>query len=59
MRSDKDRWCVISHDGCHVDVDIPGGQVPPNVSPSLARFELSCEGLLVSLLGEWKTLNVL
>ena len=33
--------------------------VPPNVSPSLARFKLYWESFVVSLVREWKTLNVL
>ena len=33
--------------------------VPPNVSPSLARFKLSWESFVASLVREWKTLNVL
>jgi hypothetical protein len=33
--------------------------VPPNVSPALARFKLSWENFVESLVREWKTLNVL
>jgi hypothetical protein len=31
---------------------------PPTVSPALARFKRSWEVFIVSLLREWKTLNV-
>jgi hypothetical protein len=37
----------------------PEDWVPPNVSPALARFKLSWEGFVASLVREWKTLNVL
>lgn len=37
----------------------PEDWVPPNVSPSLARFKLSWESFVASLVREWKTLNVL
>ena len=37
----------------------PEAWVPPNVSPSLARFKLSWESFVASLVREWKTLNVL
>ncbi|KAH9027954.1 hypothetical protein EDB85DRAFT_2074698 [Lactarius pseudohatsudake] len=37
----------------------PEDWVPPNVSPALARFKLSWETFVASLVREWKTLNVL
>ncbi|KAI9455783.1 hypothetical protein BJY52DRAFT_1278584 [Lactarius psammicola] len=37
----------------------PEDWVPPNVSPALARFKLSWESFVASLVREWKTLNVL
>ncbi|KAN0141553.1 hypothetical protein V8E53_000015, partial [Lactarius tabidus] len=40
-------------------LSFPEDWVPPNVSPALARFKLSWEGFVASLVREWKTLNVL
>ncbi|KAH9007697.1 hypothetical protein EDB83DRAFT_700068 [Lactarius deliciosus] len=37
----------------------PEDWIPPNVSPALARFKLSWETFVASLVREWKTLNVL
>ena len=37
----------------------PEDRVQLNVSLSLARFKLSWDGFIASLVREWKTLNVL
>ena len=55
MRSRRDGQWAISHDGRHLAV--PRG-LGTSECVALARFKLSWESFVTSLVREWKTLNV-